>query len=366
RVRGTRGVSKLSPVVTFEGVITGLKGQAGMYALGGGPQGEMKLFLQHFPCSLLGAGLRAGARVRLHNVHPVYMCGRLEGFGACLRSYIQVLEFSPRSSSSYRPLLGGPSHQTLVAHAWGYTFKRVFDERLPKEWCRGRGRGQASRGQLLEDAAQWVLQAAGVQAQLLLKRDVYAEFLAHGPGVCGIVCPQASGEKKARGGSSGACWAEAPTDASALPKGYQWANESWHGDVRHPNPDRLLGQTLGARAGSVGRDQDGDKEEAQLPALPPLAQAIRLARGNALSAAASLWAGPVAGNPLTVACVRTVFGCGWHLDEEGGGCTSRPLCPSPESQWGGPHMASEAYLLGRLDVSPCPGREKRTGVCGGG
>jgi hypothetical protein len=47
--------------------------------------------MQMSSCSVLGAGLRVGATITIHNAHLIYLHGKLEGFGACMRTHCQVL-----------------------------------------------------------------------------------------------------------------------------------------------------------------------------------------------------------------------------------------------------------------------------------
>ncbi|CAM9210784.1 unnamed protein product [Ectocarpus sp. 12 AP-2014] len=119
-------------VLTYEGTITGLGSQAGTYVFDGGNGRDrdrpgINLYLQLLCCSSLGAGLRRGANVRVHNVHPVYAGAMLIGLGACLRTTVQVLRFSPLGeNASYRPLTGGPTPLPLAVHAWRHSFNAVF------------------------------------------------------------------------------------------------------------------------------------------------------------------------------------------------------------------------------------------------
>jgi hypothetical protein len=51
----------------------------------------VQLFMQMSSCSVLGAGLRVGATIAIHNAHLIYLHGKLEGFGACMRTHCQVI-----------------------------------------------------------------------------------------------------------------------------------------------------------------------------------------------------------------------------------------------------------------------------------
>jgi hypothetical protein len=50
--------------------------------------------MQMSSCSVLGAGLRVGANIAIHNAHLIYLHGKLEGFGACIRTHCQVLYYN--------------------------------------------------------------------------------------------------------------------------------------------------------------------------------------------------------------------------------------------------------------------------------
>ncbi|CBJ27208.1 hypothetical protein Esi_0058_0134 [Ectocarpus siliculosus] len=163
--------------------------QAGTYVFDGGNGRDrdrpgINLYLQHLCCSSLGAGLRRGANVRVHNVHPVYAGATLIGLGACLRTTVQPSGLVTagqlsRSRSSQRMAGGGGSGSggekmggtdTAAAGAdvltWGVSMAATWEERV----CR------------------WVF-GQDMRAMRLRKRDVYAEFLNHPPGVCGIIDP---------------------------------------------------------------------------------------------------------------------------------------------------------------------------------
>ncbi|CAM9983349.1 unnamed protein product, partial [Scytosiphon promiscuus] len=254
-------------VITYEGQVTALAGQAGTYVLDGGKgRAGINLFLQHLSCSSLGAGLRRGATVRVHNVHPVYAGTRLIGLGACLRSMVQVVRFSPLGeTATYRALTGGGTSLPLAMHAWRYAFNTAFlRKELPtpsrpphhhrqhekqgkgqkvqqqqhgvgkdplastasssssattdgsasppppalsgfvtaKDLARsgtrpavneGKGDGltpvtsvTATATEMEERVCKWVF-GRSFRAMALPKRDVYAEFLGHPPGVCTVV-----------------------------------------------------------------------------------------------------------------------------------------------------------------------------------
>jgi hypothetical protein len=55
---------------------------------------KVQLFMQMSSCSMLGAGLRVGATITIHNAHLLYLHGKLEGFGACIRTHCQVNTFT--------------------------------------------------------------------------------------------------------------------------------------------------------------------------------------------------------------------------------------------------------------------------------
>ncbi|KAG5191084.1 hypothetical protein JKP88DRAFT_261921 [Tribonema minus] len=61
-----------------------------------------QLFMQLYPCATLGAGLRVGAAVLIQNVHPVRLWGKLEGFGACLRTSYEASALHQRRLHAMR------------------------------------------------------------------------------------------------------------------------------------------------------------------------------------------------------------------------------------------------------------------------
>lgn len=84
--------SGVSPCVTYTGVITRVC--AGMWVEFDGDK-STRLWVTHLPGRRVPVGCVVGATVRVHAAHPLLMAGSLWGLGACLRSRIEVLSFSP-------------------------------------------------------------------------------------------------------------------------------------------------------------------------------------------------------------------------------------------------------------------------------
>jgi hypothetical protein len=88
-----------SSLINYEGKITSILGD-GVY----GMDDEFLLFLTHYSLKNYGRGLRIGNTLRLSNVHPVLVDQKWIGFGACLYSDVNVIQFS-ESPSIYHPLI---------------------------------------------------------------------------------------------------------------------------------------------------------------------------------------------------------------------------------------------------------------------
>lgn len=89
-----------SPRVSYSGELTRYCGNC-IYEL----DGQFKLYLTQYDLEdTLGRGLRVGALVTAHNIHPIRLHQDLHGFGCCVYSTVEVTAFSS-TSTAFRPLV---------------------------------------------------------------------------------------------------------------------------------------------------------------------------------------------------------------------------------------------------------------------
>ncbi|CAM9346916.1 unnamed protein product [Chrysoparadoxa australica] len=165
--------------VDYEGEVTAYKSIRGLLTLDG--REHLKLFMQLYPCHQLGAGLRMGAKVRLRNVHPVYLWGQLEGFGCCCRSSYHVIAFPAKSRRPvhFRGFKRGRS-TSFEELAWEHRFRIVMKSNLflNMESIAGNEKVRWLQ-QVVRDASR-IPKDGGSSSQ----RGVYRDFLDHHSGGC--------------------------------------------------------------------------------------------------------------------------------------------------------------------------------------
>eukprot|EP01117_Protostelium_nocturnum_P016137 TRINITY_DN6333_c0_g1_i2.p1 TRINITY_DN6333_c0_g1~~TRINITY_DN6333_c0_g1_i2.p1 ORF type:complete len:1079 (+),score=197.71 TRINITY_DN6333_c0_g1_i2:240-3476(+) len=66
--------------------------------------GKINLYLTHYLVNNEGRSLRIGTKIKLFNIHPIYVHQKFQGLGCCTYSHICIDEFSDDLSSSYPPL----------------------------------------------------------------------------------------------------------------------------------------------------------------------------------------------------------------------------------------------------------------------
>jgi hypothetical protein len=160
-----------------------------------------QIFFQLYPCSEFGAGLRAGARVRLWHMHPVYLWGRLQGYGACLHSSYHVDSFSCEANAPYVPLrwckpsplvqasrapvLAPDLLHTLILFddilaqiAWSYHFRKAVSKKWHSKWSDLKG--------IAKSLELWLANILGQSQRVtsMARRDMASEFIFHGDQIC--------------------------------------------------------------------------------------------------------------------------------------------------------------------------------------
>jgi hypothetical protein len=93
--------------------------------------------MQMSSCSVLGAGLRVGATITIHNAHLIYLHGKLEGSGACIRTHCQVLNTYCNTNTVTISMLAFVTHMYChVEEVLCLPLLYIFSQQQPfKYWC---------------------------------------------------------------------------------------------------------------------------------------------------------------------------------------------------------------------------------------
>ncbi|KAH3743760.1 hypothetical protein Pelo_14847 [Pelomyxa schiedti] len=147
--------------------------------------GSVKVFLQHHWTR--GRGLRNGARITLHNTHPIIYNGKFIGFGFCIYGHISVGRFSS-STECFYPIIHSSSrlfpymeHLSIPDSIWFNESFQSFSSQFPSLSLDELLGSTDMKGHMQE-----IIRHLGA-VQLI--RDVYDQFISHhvGGNICATI-----------------------------------------------------------------------------------------------------------------------------------------------------------------------------------